>query len=342
MRKSLKSLIALAALIFFSAVPSYAQISFKAGHAVSAEHPYHLGLLYLASLVNDQTKGQVTIEVFPETKLGGERELIEGLHMGNVDLAVMSTTPLSGFTTAFMVYDLPFIFPDTDTARRVLDSSFGEKTLKALESQDIIGLVFFENGFRHITNSKHPIINPEDMKGLTIRTMENKIHVESFQALGAMPSMLSFGELFGVLKTKSFDAQENPIPIIYTSKFYLVQQYCTLTGHFYTPTLLAFSRTAWNKLTEEQQIIIKEAAAEARQYQRRLIDQQNAEFVAKLREKGMEIIEADQIDKSAWFAAMQPVYDIFKQDVGPEVLEEIMAVIEEKPLEGNSGAQAAD
>ncbi|MDR2443222.1 MAG: DctP family TRAP transporter solute-binding subunit, partial [Deltaproteobacteria bacterium] len=249
---------------------------------------------------------------------------------GSVDFAIISTAPLAGFTDAFLIYDLPFIFPDTKTARRVLDGPFGEKTLKFLASQGIIGLVFFENGFRHITNSKKPVVLPSDMEGMKIRTMENSIHKASFQAIGAIPYPLSFGELYPALQKKTLDAQENPVPIIYTSKFYQVQKYCSLTGHFYSPTPVLFSAAAWNQLTEEQRKIIETAAYEAREYQRDLIDKQNAEFISKLQDEGMEIVE---IDKVIWYEAMLPVYQTFESQGGSEVLKEIQAIINE-PQEG--------
>ncbi|MDR2387105.1 MAG: TRAP transporter substrate-binding protein DctP, partial [Deltaproteobacteria bacterium] len=189
---------------------------------------------------------------------------------------------------------------------------------------DIIGLTFFENGFRHVTNSVKPVMVPEDLKGLTIRTMQNKIHMASFETIGAKPKALPFGELYSSLKLKSFDAQENPIPIIYNSKFYEVQKYCSLTGHFYSPTPMFINKNLWNKLTDQQKEIFRLAAKEARDYQRTLIDQQSAQYVDKLKEKGMQV---DEVDKAIWLQAMEPVYQKYENEVGLEVLKEVRAEI---------------
>ena len=297
----------------------------KAGHTLAPDHPYQLGLEHFAKLVKERTNGEISIDVFHSSQLGSERELIEALQMGVVDVTIVSTAPLAGFTNDFLVYDLPFLFPDAATARRILDSPFGQKTLDSVSKIGLVGLVFFENGFRHVTNSKLPIVNPSDVNGIKIRTMENKIHMASFRVLGGTPVPMAFGELYTALQQKPIDAQENPLPIIYTSKFYEVQKYCSLTGHFYAPTPLFFAQSTWDGLTDEQKTIIKEAAAEARTFERDLIDQQNADFISKLKELGMEITE---IDKAVWFDAMQPVYEEFEETIGADTIKEIQALIQ--------------
>ncbi|MDR0355511.1 MAG: TRAP transporter substrate-binding protein [Deltaproteobacteria bacterium] len=297
-----------------------APLTFKAGHTLSPNHPYHLGMLRFAALVEERTGGQIVIEVFPDTELGSELDLIESLQMGKVDMTVISTAPLAAFSREFMVYDLPFIFPDAKTARLVLDGPIGQKSLESVQNISMIGLTFFENGFRHVTNSVRPVVAPGDAKGLRIRTMENRIHMASFEALGAVPTPMSFAELYGALKLSRTDGQENPIPIIYTSKFFEVQKYCSLTGHFYSPTPMFISLYAWEKLSDEQKLIFRQAADEAKDYQRELIDQQSAEYLAELENLGMEVTE---VDKAVWLEAMEPVYKRFELDIGPEVIEAV-------------------
>jgi tripartite ATP-independent transporter DctP family solute receptor len=303
-------------------------IVLKAGHTLTPDHPYHLGLIRLAQLLKERTNGEITLEPYGDSMLGNEQELIAYLQMGSVDLTIVSTAPLGGFTTDFLIFDLPFIFPDSKTARRILDGPIGQRILDNVSKIDIIGLTFFENGFRHVTNSVKPVIAPEDLKGLTIRTMQNEIHMASLETIGAKPIPLPFGELYSALKNKSFDGQENPIPIIYNSKFYEVQKYCSLTGHFYSPTPLFISKAAWNKLTDEQKEILRVAANEARDYQRSLIDEQSAQFVDKLKEVGMRV---DEVDKAIWLQAMEPVYKKFENAVGLEVLKEVRNEIANNP-----------
>ena len=323
MRKPLIAL-AMALAVCLGAGTAFAAITIKVGHVLAPDHPYQLGLQRFADLVKERTGGEITVDVFHSSQLGSERELIEGLQMGTIDSCLVSTAPLSGFTNSFLVYDLPFLFRDTATARRILDSPFGEKAFAPIASLGLVGLVYFENGFRHVTNSKLPIVNPSDMSGLKIRTMENKIHMASFRVLGASPVPMAFGELYTALQQKTIDAEENPVPIIYTSKFYEVQKYCSLTGHFYAPTPFLFSQATWDRFTPEQQAIVRQAAAESRDYERQLIDQQNAEFVSVLKEQGMEVIE---IDKDAWLKAMQPVYQEFEAEIGADVVAEIQGLI---------------
>ena len=322
MLRRLLTVMAICAML--GAGAAQAAMSLKAGHTLAPDHPYHLGLLRFAEMVNERTGGEIAIDVFHSSQLGSERELIEALQMGTVDVTIVSTAPLAGFTTSFLVYDLPFLFPDSATARRVLDSPFGQKTLDSVSDIGLVGLVFFENGFRHVTNSKLPVVKPEDMKGIKIRTMENKIHMASFSTLGATPVPMAFGELYTALQQKTIDAEENPIPIVFTSKFYEVQKYCSLTGHFYAPTPLFFSQSTWGRLTDGQKEIVKAAAAEAREYERELIDQQNADFISQLKDLGMEIIE---IDKALWFDAMQPVYKEFEPTIGADTLKEVQDLI---------------
>ncbi|MDR2442538.1 MAG: TRAP transporter substrate-binding protein [Deltaproteobacteria bacterium] len=310
--------------ICLSASLAFGQLALKAGHVLAPDHPYQFGLERFAELVKERTNGQITVDAFHSSQLGNERELIEALQLGTVDITIVSTAPLSGFTNEFLIYDLPFLFRDTATARRILDSPFGQKAFDSISDLGLVGLVYFENGFRHVTNSKLPAVNPADVNGLKIRTMENKIHMASFRVLGASPTPMAFGELYTALQQKTIDAEENPVPIIYTSKFYEVQKYCSLTGHFYAPTPFLISAATWERLTDDQKAIMTQAAKEARDYERELIDQQNNDFVAKLKAEGMEVIE---VDKDAWFKAMEPVYKEFESTIGADNIKEIQALI---------------
>jgi len=296
-------------------------MNLKVGHVLAPDHPYQLGLEKFAELVAERTDGRIKIDVFHSSQLGGEREMIEGLQLGTLDMTIVFTAPLAGFANSFLVFDLPFIFQERDKAYQVLDGQIGTDILNTLESVGIKGLCYWENGFRHVTNSKVPITEPEDMKGMKIRTMENKIHMASFRTIGADPTPMAFGELFTALQQKTVDAQENPIPIIYTSNFYEVQDYLSLTGHFYAAAPLLMSKSLWNSLSAEDQEIIMSCALEARDYERSLIRQMDEECLDMLKEKGMQVIE---VGKDKWFAAMQPVYDQFKAEIGEDVIQRVL------------------
>ncbi|HHV83279.1 MAG TPA: DctP family TRAP transporter solute-binding subunit [Tepidanaerobacter syntrophicus] len=296
-------------------------ITIKVGHVLAPTHPYTLGLQKFAELVDEKTDGKIKVEVFHSSQLGNERDMVEALQLGTQEMALVSTAPLASFTKQFLVFDLPFIFKDTESARRVLDSELGQGLLNSLESQGITGLCYFENGFRHVTNSKHPINKPEDLKGIKIRTMENPIHMATFKVMGADPTPMAFGELFTALQQKTIDAQENPLPIIETSKFYEVQEYLSLTGHFYAPAPLLISKSFFEGLAPELQAALKEAAVEARDYERGLLDDMNAKLVEELKGKGMKVNEPD---KTLFVEAVQPVYKQFESDITPELIQKVV------------------
>ncbi|GAW93782.1 TRAP transporter substrate-binding protein [Calderihabitans maritimus] len=298
-------------------------INLKVGHVLAPTHPYQLGLEKFAELVAEKSGGRVKVEVFHSSQLGNEREMIEGLQMGTLDMTLVSTAPLAGFSNKFLVFDLPFIFQSREQAYKVLDGPIGTEILDSLKDQGIVGLAYWENGFRNVTNSKRPVIHPEDMKGMKIRTMENKIHMASFKTIGADPTPMAFGELFTALQQQTVDAQENPIPIIYTSNFFEVQKYLSLTGHFYAAAPLLISKARWDTLPADVQQAIKEAAIEARDYERELIQKMDNELLEELKKKGMEVSE---VDKNEWLKAMEPVYKQFEDEIGADVIAKVRGV----------------
>ncbi len=296
-------------------------IVLKAGHTLAEDHPYQLGMLKFAELVSEKTNGQIKIEVFPNSALGGERDMVEGVQLGTVDMVLSSTGPLGGFVPELNVVDLPFLFKSREHAYKVLDGEIGQDLLKGLENKSLVGLAWWENGFRNVTNNKRPIEKPEDLEGLKIRTMENEVHMASFETMGADPTPMAFNELFTALQQGVVDGEENPVPIVMTSKFYEVQKYMTLTGHFYSPSVVMINKAKFDSFTEEQQNALKEAAKEAADYERGLIKQMDEEFVGQLKEKGMEIIENP--DKALFLEAVKPVYEKYESKFGKELIESI-------------------
>ena len=266
-----------------------AEFSMIAGTSTPDTHPYVLGMLKVAELVSEKTNGAVTLDVFGNSQLGSERDLIEGLQLGSVQMTCVSTAPLSGFTDMFLVFDLPFIFETTEIARAVLDSEVGDEILASVEAQGLVGLAWFENGFRNVTNSKHPINLPEDLKGIKIRTMENPMHMAAFSVMGADPTPMAMGEVFTALQQGTIDGQENPVPIIETNKFDEVQKYIAMTGHLYSPTPVFIAQDYFDALPAEYQEAVKAAAVEAAPYQREQIDIQTETGLVALQERGMEV-----------------------------------------------------
>ncbi len=289
---------------------------YKLGHAVNEQHPYHLGAEKFKEIVERETEGMVEIKLYPNNQLGsGERDLIEGLQLGTVNLVVTSTGPLSGFEKKFMLFDFPFLFRDKDHAYRVLDGEIGDYVLGLLENQGIKGLAWYENGFRHFTNSKRAVTEPKDVKDIKLRTMENKVHMGIWTALGATPSPMAWGEVFTALQLGTVDGQENPIPIIYTHKLYEVQPFLTLTGHVYSPAVLLMEKDAYDDLPEDYKAIFTAAAKESGLLERDLITEMEDEQVALLEEAGMEITLPD---KAAFLEKTMPVYEQYRGELGED------------------------
>ncbi len=297
------------------------QIVLKAGHSVAPTHPYHLGLEKFAQLIEERTGGKVKIEIFHSNQLGNERDMIEGLQMGTVDMVVSSTGPIGGFEPKMLVVDLPFLFRDREHAYKVLDGEVGKELLSSLSSKGITGLAFWENGFRHITNSKKPINTPEDLKGLKIRTMENQVHMDSFKELGADPTPMAWSEVFTALQQKVIDGQENPIPIIYTQKVYEVQKNLALTGHFYSPALLLMSKAKFDSFDAETQKIFAETALEVATYERDLIKQMEDTQVDELKKLGVNVTTPD---KTKLQEAVAPVYKKYETQFTKELIDKII------------------
>lgn len=298
------------------------QVILKLGHAVAPEHPYHLGAVRYSDLVAQRTKNKVKIDIYPSTQLGNERDMVEGLQLGTIDLVVTSTGPLGGFVPRMFVVDLPFLFRDREHAYQVLDGPIGRELLDAFSAKGMKGLAFWENGFRQITNSVRPIEKPEDLKGIKIRTMENKVHLSAFRAFGASPTPMAWSEVYTALQQKTIDAQENPIAIIYFQKISEVQKHLALTGHFYSPTPLLMSLKAFNNLSQNIQKIMLDTAMECATFERNLLRDNEAKQLAEIKAKGMQVTLPN---KKPFQDAAAPVYKEFESQFGKETIDRIMA-----------------
>lgn len=297
--------------------------SFKAGHSLPENHPYHIALLDMAEKVKEQTNGNVTIEVFPLSQIGAERELTEGLTLGTVDMVISSTAPIVNFLPEIGILDMPFLFESREHAFKVLEGEVGQELIQGLDGIGIVGLAWAENGFRHITNSTHPITSPEDLKGVKIRTQENPIHLDAFTALGAQPTPMAWNEALTALQQGVVDAQENPLVVADTYKLHEAnQKYMTLTGHLFSPALIMFSKSVWETLPVEYQEIIQKEAKAAGEYERELSIKADEESLKVVKENGIEVIE--NVDVAPFREAIQSVYEKYESQYGKEKIEAIL------------------
>ena len=322
MTKTLMTGLAAAATLMASA--AMAQQNVVVGHSLSPESHYGLGAQAFIDTLTELSDGAFTGEQAPAGQLGGERDMIEGLQIGSLDVVITSTGPLGNFVPEVYVLDLPFLFRDYDHARGVLDGEIGQDLLARIDENDLVGLAWTENGFRHVTNSQRPVRTPEDLAGLKLRTMENKVHMEAFTNLGASPTPMAFPELFTALQQGVVDGQENPITVIVASKFWEVQDNVSLTGHVYSPAAILASPVLFDGLTEEEQGWFREAARASAEATRAEVNRLEDAGVEILRENGMEVIT--DVDKAPFAALAEAAYAIYTDEYGSELVDRIKAV----------------
>src|SRR6056297_2456415 len=281
-------------LIIFMLVFSFgnsvqsADMNLKVAHVCNPDHPYHKGLLEFKEVV--EKNSDIKVEIYPSGQLGGsEREYVESLQMGTLDMCLACTAPLTGFSESFMVLDLPFLFKNREHAYEVLDGKIGQEILDTLEDETIKGLSYFEVGFRNFTNNKRPINKPEDLKGLKFRLMETPVHLKSVREWGGIPTPMAIGEVFTALQQGTIDGQENPLPIIDTFNFFEVQDYLSVTEHFYSATPLLIQKNIWDNYNQKQKEVLMEAAQAGAEVCRQKNQEKNEVLLDKFKEAGMKV-----------------------------------------------------
>lgn len=286
-------------------------------------HTYNQGASKFAELIKERSKGRIEIKVYSDGQLGkGERELLEALQQGTIDVYVGSTAPISNFSASMGILDIPFLFRDYAHADKVLDGPVGASLLSDMEKSGFHGLTFWENGFRNLTNSKNVVRTPADAKGMKIRTQENKIHLAAWKTAGVNPVPMAWGEVYGALQQKIIDGQENPVAVIYSAKINEVQKYLSLTQHVYSPAVVIVSSKKWQAIPKEDQEMLLKTAREVAQFQRNLGRQAEEKQLAELASKGMNVTK--DVDKDAWQKAMQPAFAEFSGQFGKDRIEAIL------------------
>ena len=266
-------------------------VTLKLGFSTNEEDPRALGAKQFKEEVESKTNGAVTVQLYPSGQLGGDADLINSIALdsGTVDIIITDASNFATYEPKMGISALPFQFSDFDEAWAFMDSDVEAAAEEGLLSQNMRVLAHYCNGFRCVTNSKGPIETPDDMKGLLIRTPENPVIMATMTALGANPQPLSFSELYQALQQKTYDAQENPIPVIYNNNLYEVQEYLSVTNHIYSGMCFTIAESSWNKLSADQQAIVEAAAKASADYDRQLNKEQTESLVSSLEEKGMKI-----------------------------------------------------
>ena len=296
----------------------------KLASATAPDHPYNVGAQKFADLIKERTKDRIQIKIYPSLQLGkGEREMLEGVQQGAIDLLVTSTGPLGGFSPSINILDFPFLFRDFNHVDLVMDGPIGRKLLGDFEKVSVQGLAFWENGFRNLTNSKLAVKKVEDGKGLKIRTMENKVHLAAWKEAGLNPTPMAWGEVFMALQQGVIDGQENPIAVYYTSKLWEAKQNnLSLTTHVYSPAPILMSKKIFDSMPKEDQKLFLDTALEVAKFQRKLNRDAEESRLKEIAGKGVTVVR--DVDRESFKKAMAPVYDQFSSQFPKAEIEKIM------------------
>lgn len=286
---------------------------------ISKATPTGTAVQAMIAEVEEKSGGSIKIKDFYDTELGDSKTMIQSLVQGTIDMGITGCSYYAGVVPQIQVFELPFLFEDVAQARAAVDGPARDIIFEKLAAQGIIGLSFWENGMRNLSNNVRPINSLADLKGIKIRTLPAKIQIEAWKALGALPTPIDAAELYTALHAGTVSAQENPYVVIRDQKFYEVQPYITETRHVYTPFLFSMSKISADKLTPEQLQIIKDAAVNAQKIQRDANDTVTVAAKEFMREQGVQIIE--NIDLTEWRERVVPVYSIFTDANGTELLE---------------------
>ena len=287
--------------------------------------PTGAGIKAMAEYINENSNGTITALDYYDTALGDASSLTEALKMDTVDIGVAGTAYFSSLVPEIEVFQLPFLFSDLETARAACSGPVAEKINGMFEDNGIVGLSFWENGFRELSNNKREVKTPADMDGIKMRTLGSKIQIETWSAFGAMTTQIDASEIYTSLQQGTIDAQDNPLHEIVSRKLYEVQPYVSLTDATYTPLYMAMSKIRWDMMSESQQALIKEAAAVGREAMLAATDEAQAAAKQTLLDNGVTVTE--DVDKEAFQEIAVPLWDIFtsQSDTAAALLEEVQA-----------------
>jgi tripartite ATP-independent transporter DctP family solute receptor len=312
------SAVAIAAIaITLSTLPADAQVqerTIRWGHLNNTDHPVSLGVQKFGEILAAKSGGKLKVREFAASQLGNEMQMQSALRGGTQEMLSASTTSLAGVVKEFGLLDFPFLFSTTAQAEALVAGPFGQAMTDVLPEKDLIGLGYWGLGFRNATNSSRSIAKVEDFAGLKLRVIPNPVFLETFKALKANPVPMNFGELYTALENKTVDGQENPYTVILSNKFFEVQKYVSATNHAFTQNILLVSKKFWDRLSPEEQKMMRDAAAETRDYQREQTHIQTEKALAELKAKGMIFNEIAPAEYSRMQQVTKAVAERFSAD----------------------------
>ncbi|WP_198374849.1 TRAP transporter substrate-binding protein DctP [Neoroseomonas rubea] len=301
-----------------AAAPAMAQTQITVQHALPANSHTGVGATTFGQTFERLTNGRYRVVA---QRNDNEREMIESVQIGTIDCTFTSTGPVGNFVPEVRVFDVPFLFRDAAHARGVLDSEIGQQVLQRFQARGLVGVIWIENGFRNLTNSRREVNTPADMRGLKIRTMENQVHMRAFTQLGALPTPMAFSELIPALQQGTVDGQENPISVIVANNINQVQRFMTLTRHVYSPQVMICNPQTVARLNAADRALFQQAAQEAQRANRARVTADDESGVAELRRRGMTVIT--EVDTSAFQQALAPAFAEWERTLGADLLRRI-------------------
>ncbi|MGO3741207.1 TRAP transporter substrate-binding protein [Kerstersia sp.] len=299
--------------------------SFKLATANPEGHPGVVGAHKFAELVAAKSGGKLKVNLFPGSVLGGDAQVISAMQGGTIDFVLVNSGIFSSQVREAGIYDFPFLFANAEEADAVVDGPVGQAIHKKFEDKDMVGLAYWELGFRNITNNRRPIEKVEDIAGLKLRVIPSPINLDWVRALDGNPTPLAWPEVYAALEQRAVDGQENPITNIHANRIYEVQRYLVLTRHVYNPQSLAMSKRIWDKLSADEQRILQEAAQEATGFQRQYQRDSEDAALAELKQAGMQVTELSEAEQQKLRELMQPVIAKHADVVGTETVDALQA-----------------
>jgi tripartite ATP-independent transporter DctP family solute receptor len=326
-RLVLKSLVAAVALATFgmACAQDIKERPIKFATNGAGEHPSVAGMKKFSELVAAKSGGKMQVKMFVGGILGSDQANISAIQGGTLEMAVMNTGILASVAKELAIFDFPFLFANNKESDALVDGPVGKKLHQKLEAKGLVGLSYWELGYRQISNSKRPLVKVEDIEGLKLRVIPNPINVAWVKALGANPTPLPFPEVYSALEQKAIDGQENPVSVIATSKFWEVQKFMTMTNHQYNPQSVIFSKKIWDSLSPAERKILDDSADEATKYQREQARAAVAVNMELLKKGGMTVSEFPPAEVAKLRDKMKPVIAQFSASVGEETVAEVQA-----------------
>jgi tripartite ATP-independent transporter DctP family solute receptor len=309
--KALHTLRYVLPVALFAAGTALAQVEIKFGHVGEPGSLFAKSAEEYAKRANSKLAGKAKVVVFGSSQLGGDKELLQKLKLGTVELALPSTV-MSSESDLFGMFEMPYLVKDRKHMQAIEKAVFWPKLAPEAEKKGLKVLAVWENGYRHITNNRHPIVKPADLKGIKLRVPEGKWRVKMFQAYGANPSPMKFSEVFTALQTGVMDGQENPFSQIVSAKFQEVQKFLSLTGHVYTPAYITAGSKKWATLPADVRKVLESTAKDMQKYVYTVAAKDENELIGTIKAAGVKVNEAD---KAAFVAASKAVYEEFGKEV---------------------------